>query len=90
MLNLQTFKINGLDKITDEATVRICIKNKKLDCLELCKCDKLTPDGIDQIIKALNCLKTINVNLIPKVTPTALQEALDLRPNLKLITYISC
>jgi hypothetical protein len=86
-LGLDNLKLNGLDKITDEATKRFCTKNKRLENLELCKCDKLTPQGIEDIIIGLNCLTFINVNLIPKVTAEALQDTLDTKPKLKFLTF---
>lgn len=85
VVNLQLLRLNGLDKITDEATTKFCMRNKKLEVLELCKCAALTAPGIDLIIKSLNCLRSININMIPKIKLEELKEGLEQKPNLKVL-----
>ncbi len=85
VVNLQLLRLNGLDKITDDATTKFCIRNRKLESLELCKCAALTVAGIDLIIKSMNCLRSLNINMIPKIKLEELKEGMSQRPNLKVI-----
>ena len=67
--NLKELKLNLLDKITDDALLKIVAKNKKIDTLELIKCTNLTEVGILAAVKMLVCLKKLNLNLIPDISP---------------------
>ena len=80
-------RLNGLDKLTDEPTSRLCARNTHLEVLELCKCTALTIAGIELIIKSLNCLKKFNINMIPGIKLETIKETLEQKPNLKVLQF---
>lgn len=84
---LRHLRLNGLDKITDEAAVKFCCRNRGLQVLELCKCKKLTLAGIETIIKHLTCLKTININMIPKIKLAKMKETLGQKPWVQVLQF---
>jgi hypothetical protein len=74
-----------LEGITDEVIIKLCSRNNGLKVLELCKCSSLTITSIDTIIRILNHLQTININMIPKIKLNDLNEALEEKPWVQVI-----
>jgi len=86
--NLRELKFNLLDKITDDALLKITAKNRKIDTLELIKCINLTEVGILATVKSLVCLKKLNLNLIPDISPETLEDIKKVKPNIVIIRYL--
>jgi len=85
--NLNLLRLNGLDKITDDPTARFCIRNKKLAFIEIAKCIKLTIAGVEHIIKGLNCLKRLNINMIPAIKLETIKETIESKPSLQILQF---
>ena len=87
VLGLRKLKLSGVDKITDHPISKFCCRNRGLEVIELCKCSGLTLSSIEQIVKTLNCLKVLNVNMIPKLNLNSLKDILEQKPWLKVIQF---
>jgi len=84
---LRHLRLSGLNKITDEPTIKFCTRNRCLTILELCRCRALTIAGIESMIKALPCLKKININMIPKIKVAKMKDTLESKPGLEVIQF---
>lgn len=75
-------------KLTDHALIKLCNSSHVLESLELTKCEALTEYSIDMIIKNVLTLKFIDLNCIPAITPQALEQLRQTKPELLIRRYL--
>lgn len=87
VLGLKHLRLNGISKITDHPTGKLCCRNRSLETIELCKCTGLTIISIEQIVRSLNNLKILNVNMIPKLNLKPIKDVLEQKPWLQVLQF---
>lgn len=71
---LRVLKLGGISKMTDTPAIKLAQTSKVLEHLELTKCELLTEYSLENIIRSVTSLKYLDLNGIPIVTPTVLDN----------------
>ena len=82
--DLQTLKINFLQKILDNSVLKMVKNCSSLEHLELAGCETLTEFAIETIVKDFRNITFIDVNHIPVMTQAFFETLKEHRPDLMM------
>ena len=85
---LKVLKLNGIVKASDHNVLKLCQTSRVLEHIELTRCELMTEYSVDLLIKGCTNLVFLDLNGIPAITPQALENFRQLKPDLMIRRFL--